>query len=107
MSEPITVEMPTAEGFQRVYIGLDLPQALYDNGAVELYAIKLAGWTPTIINEEGLEVENPITPLQAAALRVRGLVKEEYRGLMANLGSEQGRAAALTGFDAAFESEGE
>jgi hypothetical protein len=102
MSEPITVSIPQAEGTQRVLIPMDIPQILFNSGAITLYAVKLCGWTPTVLDENNLQIDNPISAMQAAALRVRGIVKEEQKAIIASQAAEDARAATITAFDALF-----
>ena len=91
---PYEVTIPQADNTTRIMVPLDVPTALLQLGALELYAMKLTGWTQTVI-VDGAEVANPITAVDACAGRIRGLVKEEYIALLANQGAEQGRLAAL------------
>ena len=112
MSEIINIQIEQSEGTQRVNVPLDIPESFYNNGAIELYARKLCGWTPKILIDDAnstefnilpkIEIDNPISALQAAALRVRGWVKEEYKALIAEQSAEQARLAALAQYEAAF-----
>ncbi len=94
-----------------INVPLIIPQALIDEGAIELYAIKLAGWTPTIQkdvvdvvgNVTGQEtIPNPVSAQDAGIAYVQNVVKNEYRTIMVNLGIEQGRDQALAQFNSLF-----
>lgn len=95
------VDIPQPNGFTRIMVPLDIPTSLIDAQAIELYATKVCGWTPTII-VDGVEVPNPTSAINACAGRIRNFVKEDYKGILANQGAEAGKQQAINAFESAF-----
>lgn len=108
--ESYEVTIPQKENTTRILIPIDIPTHLLANGAVELYASNLCNWTPQIRNPEydsdpenkPLNIDNPESSINAAALRIRKFVLEEFRSLIIKQGEEAGRQQAVSSFDSFF-----
>lgn len=95
----------------RIEIPFDVPTALIDGGAVLLYATQKCGWKPKIIqttNVNGVitntEIDNPINPLTAVALKLRSNLREEYALLLKQKAAKEAIIAAQQQFNALFSS---
>lgn len=110
-------------------IPIEVPEAIEKMWGIQLYASRYAGWTPTIfekqkfeieletpiLDEEGnivpqfeirdVEINNPITPLEAGISFKQNQLKNEFREVLLQLGREQGEKQASETFEALFQSE--
>lgn len=98
----ITVQIPKPENMQRVLVPFDIPQGLYDAGAIVQYAMHFCGWTAKVKNLQGVEIDNPISALQAAALKIRKQVKDQQKLLVANHTAQVAREQAQVAFEELF-----
>jgi len=103
-----------------INIPLEVPIALVEAGAIELYATKFAGWTPTIKqvvedhvrDEEGnilipgtkeIDVPNPETAYEACVRQIRAYVKENYKAILAEEAARKSREQAEEQFEQLFQ----
>ena len=96
----VTIEQP--ENTTRLEIPFDIPTPLMGQGAVELYANRICGWNPKIM-EGDVEVDNPLTALNAIAEGLRNQVKNTYAEIMKQRAVEQAVNEAQEQFNAIFE----
>lgn len=97
-------------GSTRIMIPLDIPDTLLSSGVVEGYATKLCGWTPkinqTTVDGDGIEttteINNPISAIDACAMRIRGFAFEDMLGVEAAEGAQEGREKRVAEFKSAF-----
>ena len=96
----ITIEQP--ENTTRLEIPFDVPNAFIGAGAIELYATRIYGWSAKVM-ENDVEVDNPVSAVNAIAEGLRNQVKNTYLELMKQRAVEQAVNAAQEQFNAIFE----
>jgi hypothetical protein len=95
---------------QIINIPLEIPEGLIQAGAIELYASKMAGWTPKLrqssVSETGnlitIEIDNPETAFDACVREIRAYVKNNYQTIVAEQAREQAASKALEDFNQLF-----
>lgn len=97
-----TINIPKKETDTRVWIPYDIPTALIAHGAIELYAMKMANWTPKVISPDNVEIDNPINAVNAIAIYFRNVIKEQYKTLLKQEAIQQAQLLTDTQFDQLF-----
>ena len=95
---------------QIINIPLEIPEQLIAAGAIELYATKMAGWTPKITetfdNGDGdfgiREIDNPETAMEACIRQIRGVVKHNYQTIILEQAQTQAVEKSLEDFNKLF-----
>lgn len=95
------IEIVEQGKFVMIKVPLYVPKALYDGGAVETLA-RYDGYTDKITGPEGVEIDNPDSPLVFDVKNIQKTVKEKFRSIMEKQGEEQGREEAKAQFEALF-----
>lgn len=113
-------EVATIDGKETsiIYVPLFIPKVIMDNGADVSFAVKKAGWTPTIEvtqkNEDGSDkldenqmvmmetIPNPISAERAGINYIQDIVRSIYLDIMMDQGAEQVRNQAQSQFDQLF-----
>ena len=96
------INIPKKDTDTRIWIPYDIPTALIGQGAIELYAMKVANWTPKIISPDNVEIDNPIDAVNAVAIYLRNVVKDQYKMLLKQQAIQQAQLLTDTQFDQLF-----
>jgi hypothetical protein len=96
---------------QIINIPLEIPKALIDAGAIELYAKRFANWTPEIdspiesedaLNVKHEKIPNPVSAFEASVEYIRNFVKDGYKSILTEMAEDAARKNALDNFQKLF-----